>query len=115
MTSVAEELALDFQVFDHGFDHEVAAGELLNGVDRLDAGDVRVALGGVDLALFMQLVPLGGEGFEAALRGAREAVEQQHFAACLGGDLRDAATHGAGAYDADSGVVHCHLLKIFAG
>jgi hypothetical protein len=112
---LAEQLALDLEVFDHGFDHQVAAGQRLQGVDGLHAGDVRVARGGVDLALLVQLVPLRDEGFAAALGGAGEAVEQQHFAAGLGGDLRDAATHGAGADDADSGVVHCHLLEGFAG
>jgi hypothetical protein len=33
----------------------------------------------------------------------------------LCGDLCDPATHGAGADEPDPFVVHCHLMKIFAG
>ncbi len=50
-----------------------------------------------------------------ALRRPPKLSSSSTLAARLGGDLRDAATHGAGADDADSGVVHCHLLEIFTG
>ena len=107
-----EELALDLQVFDHGLDHQVAAGERLDRLDRMDPSRQRIALSGIELAFLMQLLPLGEDRVSPSRCGAFETVEQQNLAAGLRSDLCNAAPHGASADHTYVGKVHSHLIIV---
>ncbi len=52
-------------------------------------------------AFFDQFCPLLADGAARFVGCVRRSVKQHHAAASLGGDLRDAATHGTSADDAD--------------
>jgi hypothetical protein len=52
------------------------------------------------------------DGVAAADSGAFEAVEQQHLAAGLRGDLGDASPHRAGSDDSYIGKLHSHLIIV---
>ena len=114
---LGDQIALDFQLFDNRFHHHVAGGQAFQRVACLDAGQRRFAVGGADLALVGQL----GEGILQVLarggHGLRVGVVQIDSQACLRGDLRDAAAHGACANDTkrlDGGIAHCWSKKVVA-
>jgi hypothetical protein len=72
------------------------------GGARLRAGSRRRRALGGNLAFFGQLDQCAYHRFAGVGGGAVQGVEQQHADAGLGGDLGDAATHGAGADDAEA-------------
>jgi hypothetical protein len=100
VTEIEEEQPpLDFDVLDHGFDHEVDRG---GRFQRFDRGDRRQGLAReivAELAFRDQLVEGGLQGCPGVDRGARPVVEQQHRVARLRRHLGDTAAHDAGADD----------------
>ncbi|MNT12935.1 hypothetical protein D3C72_1478850 [compost metagenome] len=96
---LGDQIALDLQLLDDGFQHHVAAGQVFQRAAGLDAGQRGLGVGGADLALVgelgqrvLQVLARGGHGL-------RVGVVQVDGQARLRGDLRDAPAHGAGADD----------------
>jgi len=112
----AEQVALGLQLLDDGLDDDLTGREGFQGGGRLDPG--RCGIGCVlrDPALQRQPGQRRGDGAPRLDGGPRREIEEQDANAGLGGDLRDAAPHGAGAGDAERQVggldVGCHVGRI---
>ncbi len=105
---VGENGFLDLDFFDDGFDHQIAASQVLKGGGVLQACLVAGHSLGAELALVGQFVPGLTQGFTGLGAGAALGVKQPDLAAGLGGDLGDATAHGPGADDGDFGKRKCH-------
>mmetsp|Transcript_6672 Transcript_6672/g.27854 ORF Transcript_6672/g.27854 Transcript_6672/m.27854 type:complete len:228 (+) Transcript_6672:1789-2472(+) len=102
---LGEERALHVQVLDDGLDDEVGR---LQRRHRLDARQRRSHGLGAELALGDQAVERGGQLGLGGLGRAVAGVEQRDLMAGLGGHLRNAGAHQAGADDEDVGGVEVH-------
>ena len=100
LLEIGEHFPLHVKVLEYGLDDEVAILQGGHTVDDLDSVYRRLRL------VLGQAALLGGpvehpdnEGL-ALPGGTRLGVGEAHIESSLGGDLRDAATHGASAEDA---------------
>jgi hypothetical protein len=97
-----EQCLLDVDVFDDRFDDHLRRSQVFEAGDDFQLGAGGGKCLGRNLALLGQLAERAGHGLAGIGGGAVQGVEHQHADAGLGGDLGDAATHGAGADDADA-------------
>ncbi|MCY1422931.1 hypothetical protein D9M71_386310 [compost metagenome] len=105
---LAEQVALDLQVLDDGFDHQARIGQLGDGVGRLQVGHAgRIGSGG-QLAALDALGQLPVDAGNGLASGARAFVVELDRVPGLGCDLGNAGAHGTGADHGDNGVaVEC--------
>ena len=96
-----EQRALGVQLFDDGFDDNVAAGQRVQRGRCAQLLSGRVGGGCGELAFAGQRGELLSHGGHGLGGGAVLHVVQQHGDAGLRGHLRDAASHGAGAGHAE--------------
>jgi hypothetical protein len=100
---IAEDRLLGLHRLDHGLDHEVGVGQVLQ---RGREGDPSEQLGLVGLGHLLALDrPVGGvlEVLAATLQPLVVDLDADDGIAVAGEDLGDAGTHGAESYDADRG------------
>ena len=72
-------------------------------------------MSGVELAFVHQFLPGVGESLPGSLGRTGLEIKQKHVAASLSGHLRNAATHGARANDADRLEYGVHMKVLFEG
>src|SRR5690606_24320549 len=97
-----EQVLLDLEILEHRFDDDLAIAERFDAVDDLDAPQRRFGGVGGHPAL-LDLAPQ--HAVDEVLRllgGSRIGVEYLAAHSALGRDLNDAASHHAGADDADA-------------
>ena len=109
-----EDALFDFELFDDGFDDQIASRQVRQGRGGCQAGQVGLRLFGGESAFFDQLGPGGLEAVDGLLAGLCLAVVQQDLAACLGADLGNAPAHGARAHNADDGkwIFHAPIMAL---
>jgi hypothetical protein len=93
---------LDVEVLDDGLDDDLGRCQFIEPRDDFEPGRRDGQRLRRDLALVGQLAQRAGHRVARVGGGAVQGVEQQHADAGLGGNLGDAAAHGAGADDADA-------------
>jgi hypothetical protein len=97
-----KKLLLDIEVLDHGLDDDLCRRELVEVAHDFEPGRGGGERIGGNLAFFSQLDQCAYHRFAGVGGGSVQGVEQQDADACLCGNLGNAATHGAGAYDAEA-------------
>jgi hypothetical protein len=90
---VGEQAALDVQVFDDGFDHQLCVGNVGQAGHAMQAATRGVGIGAGHLALFNQLAIHLADVGNGPLDRFRAGVEQLHRVTGGRRDLRDARTH----------------------
>ncbi len=103
------------QALDDGLHHQVAAREVLQAGGSLESPLAGRRGGSVHAALGRELVPLVCDGLLRGRHGGGLLVVEGDGAAGLGGDLGNAAAHGAGADDGDVCVDGFHARIITCG
>ena len=98
---IGEQAFLDVELFDDGFDHQIAPSQVLQLGGAQQAAFVARYGFGRQAAFFLQLVPLLEHGITRLGDGFGLGVVEPDLAACLRSNLGNAASHGAGANDGD--------------
>ena len=96
-----ENRVLDLEVFENGFDHEVAIREILDVCRGMQAGETSLILAGGEFAALDGFPEKGRDLLAGTLEGFGSDVEDAGDEARACTDDRDACSHGAAADDAD--------------
>ena len=96
-----DEPPLGIQVFNDGLNDHPARLQRFDLRDQLQPANSRLGLRNRHEPLFGRTPEHGCYADRGILRGGNRQIGQQHGIAGRNGDLRDAASHGAGADDSD--------------
>ena len=102
-TQLGKQCPLGISIFNNRFNHQITRRQVLQSVRRVKARQELRQLAGGDAVFGKHFLPLAFNGDLGLLGTFKRSVKQHDLATRLGGQLRNALAHGAGAANTDSG------------